>query len=99
MLVEKLLPEIRGRLVCIAPRTTPIEAAMTREVVTTAPGARLDDVWQVMRARGVKNIPVIDNTGAPLGGLNARDALRTLLQEVRNEVELLRDYAMSLGYR
>ncbi|TYB81132.1 CBS domain-containing protein [Maritimibacter fusiformis] len=79
--------------------TAPIEAAMTRDVVTTTPGAWLNEAWQVMRERGLKNLPVLDGNGAALGVLNARDALQTLLQEVRHEEELLRDYAMSLGYR
>ena len=37
--------------------------------------------------------------GVALGILTARDALLTLLREVRYEETLLRDYAMNLGYR
>ncbi len=52
-----------------------------------------------MNDLGLKNIPVLDESGVVLGVLNARDALLTQLQEVRYEEALLRDYAMSLGYR
>ena len=146
MLVEKILPDVSKRLLCIEPGATlleaarllddgrdmvlvcdstgrlagvltktdvvrmtgrcegasctaPIAEAMTRDVLTTTPRAWLHDVWNPMRDRGLKNIPVVDEGGAALGILNARDALQCLLQEVRHEEELLRDYTMSLGYR
>lgn len=146
MLVEKILPDIRKRLLCIEPTATllqaarllddgrdmllvcdvgrglagivtktdvvrmtgrcvgagctaPVTEAMTREVLSTTPQAWLHDVWKAMQDRELKNVPVLDNDGTPLGILNARDALQMLLQEVRYEEELLRDYAMSLGYR
>ncbi len=146
MLVEKMLPTLRKRLICIAPTATllqaarllddgtdmilvcgdanrlagvvtktyvvrmtgrcsgasctaPVSDAMAQAVLTTTPDAWLHDVWNMMRDRGFRNIPVLDEHGAPLGILNARDALQTLMQEIRNEEELLRAYAMSLGYR
>ena len=146
MLVDKIMPAIRKRLLCIEPGATLLEAArlldsggdmvlvcdsakhlkgivtktdivrmtgrcegsscsapvtraMTTEVVTTTPATLLHDVWQVMNDRGLKNVPVIDEYGAALGILSARDALLTLLQETRYEEALLRAYAMSLGYR
>ena len=146
MLVEKIMPAVRKRLLCIAPTATLLQAArmlddgadmilvcdtanrlagivtktdvvrmtgrcsgasctapvsdtMTSEVLTTTPQAWLHDVWKLMNERSLKNIPVLDEDGAVLGILNARDALQTLLQEVRNEEELLRNYAMNLGYR
>lgn len=80
--------------------TAPIADAMTRDALTTTPNAWLHDVWEMMRDHGLKNIPVLDDDdGAALGILNARDALQTLMQEIRYEERLLREYAMSLGYR
>jgi arabinose-5-phosphate isomerase len=146
MLVEKIMPDVRKRLLCIAPDATllqaarllddgsdmvlvcdharhlagvvtktdivrmtgrcagasctaPITGAMTTEVITTTPGAFLHDVWQVMSKRGLRNIPVIGEDDTAQGILTARDALQTLLREVRYEETLLRDYAMNLGYR
>ena len=52
-----------------------------------------------MKSRNVKNVPVADADGCPLGVLNARDALGVLLQEVKGEESLLRDYVMGIGYR
>lgn len=79
--------------------TAPVADAMTTDVLTTTPKTLLQDIWQVMNERALKNIPVLDENGVALGILNAHDALLTQLQEVRYEEKLLRDYAMSFGYR
>lgn len=84
---------------CGANCTAPVIEAMTHEVAAVTADDRLQDVWGVMKARGFKNIPVLDPDGRPLGVLNARDALQGLLQEVREEENLLYEYAMSIGYR
>ncbi|MCI2393636.1 CBS domain-containing protein [Aliiroseovarius sediminis] len=146
MLVEKIMADIRKRLLCIEPTATLMQAArllddgrdmvlvcdqaaqlagvitktdvvrmighcdgarctapatdaMTRDVLTSTPKAWLHDIWKTMQTRELKNVPIVDENGALLGILNARDALQALLQEVRYEEELLHDYAMSLGYR
>jgi CBS domain-containing protein len=77
---------------------TPVSLVMTRSVVVCRPGDWLKEVWSTMKPRGLKNIPVTDSECRPLGVLNARDALQTLLQEVENEESLLRDYVMNVGY-
>ncbi|TNF20669.1 MAG: CBS domain-containing protein [Rhodobacteraceae bacterium] len=77
----------------------PVVAAMTREVVTTTPEGRMQEAWASMKARGLKNIPVIDPEGRPLGVLTARDVLQTLWEEVRQEEDLLFNYVMNVGYR
>ena len=51
-----------------------------------------------MKSRNLKNIPIADADGQPVGVLNARDALGVLLQEVKIEESLLRDYVMGVGY-
>ncbi|WP_232845725.1 CBS domain-containing protein [Aurantimonas marina] len=79
--------------------TAPVVEAMTRDVTTAAPEGQLYGIWEVMKACGFRNIPIIGNSGRPLGVLNARDVLQILLQEVQQEEELLRDYVMNLGYR
>ena len=72
--------------------------AMARAVVLCTVDDRLHDVWSEMRRRGLKNVPIVDARRRPLGILNARDALAVLLQQVKDEESLLRDYVMGVGY-
>jgi len=51
-----------------------------------------------MKQHGLRHIPIVDDRSQPLGIINARDALQALLVNATNEVELLRDYVMSVGY-
>ena len=76
----------------------PASLVMTREVVRCSPRDRLQDVWAKMQERALKNIPVTDEAGCPVGVLNVRDALQALLQEVQDEESLLREYVMGVGY-
>jgi CBS domain-containing protein len=72
---------------------------MTRDVVACRPGDLLDDVWSVMKDGGLRHIPIIDDRSKPLGVLYARDALDSLLTEVKDAQQLLRDYVACAGYR
>lgn len=73
-------------------------ATMTQEVVSCSPDDRLTDVWSRMKQHGLRHIPVVDAHSRPIGIINARDALHTLLTNTTHETELLRDYVMSVGY-
>ena len=75
-----------------------LSSVMTRDVVACRHGDQLDEVWSRMSARGLKNVPVMDDESRPVGVLNARDLLQALLHEVENEESLLRDYVMTVGY-
>jgi CBS domain-containing protein len=72
--------------------------AMTRDVVVCRPDEPLLDVWERMKARKIKNIPVVDKDYRPIGVLHARDILQALLEESQDEEALLRDYVMGVGY-
>jgi predicted transcriptional regulator len=52
----------------------------------------------MMKAQALQCIPVVDCEAKPVGIIYARDALQALLTETQNEEELLRDYAMNVGY-
>lgn len=78
--------------------TIAASAVMTRNVVFCRPQDFLGDVWETMKERGLKHIPVIDESERPVGLLIARDVLDALLAEVEYEEQLLRDYVMSVGY-
>lgn len=72
---------------------------MTREVVSCNEAEPLETVLLMMGQRGLVHVPVIDSTRKPLGVLNARDALRELLENEIYQESLLRDYVMGVGYR
>ena len=71
---------------------------MSVDVLVCAPRDRVQDVWSKMQARNLKNVPIAGADGRPVGVLNARDALGVLLQDVKAEESLLRDYVMGVGY-
>ena len=72
---------------------------MTEDVVLCRAGDLLEDLWSRMKERGLKNIPIVDQDGGPLGVLNARDMLQALLDESAWEESMMRDYVMGIGYR
>lgn len=79
--------------------TVAASAVMTRDVISCHPHVPLKDVWDRMRKRGLKHIPVLDEGMRPIGVLDARQTVQALLEEVGSEEEFLRDYVMGVGYR
>jgi len=73
-------------------------SVMTRSVVHCQPNDVLQNVWSIMKDRGLKNLPILDRNLRPVGVLNARDALEVLREEVEYEEVLLRDYVMCVGW-
>ena len=71
---------------------------MTTNVVCCHPDDSLSDVLAVMEQRSLVHIPLLDEKRRPIGVLNARDALRALVQAGEYEETLLRDYVMGIGY-
>jgi CBS domain-containing protein len=79
--------------------TARVDTIMTRDVASCQPGEPLQDIWSMMKARGLQRIPVVDQIGKPVGIIYARDALQALLGEVESDETLLRDYVMNVGYQ
>lgn len=73
-------------------------AAMSRDVISCRPTSDLEDVFSIMKKRGIANVPIVDDEAHPLGVVNARDALEVLLYETEREDALLRDYVACTGY-
>ena len=71
---------------------------MTTDVVCCQPDDCLADVLAMMEQRGLVHIPLLDGERRPIGVINARDALRALVQAGEYEEALLRDYVMGIGY-
>ena len=79
--------------------TRPAASVMTREVVCCRPERSLREVWDVMKSRGLKHVPVSDAEGLAIGVLSARAVMQALVEETAREEELLRDYVMCVVYR
>ena len=79
--------------------TLAVATAMTQDVAYCHPDDLLQDIWSIMKERRLLHIPVVDQDFKPLGVLNARDALFALLEGVKHEEALLREYVMGIGYR
>lgn len=77
----------------------PVSTVMTRDVVLCRGSDRLQDVSEWMKARHLKNIPVVDGDNRPLGVLTARAVLRILLGDAEYEEAQLVDYVNGVGYR
>lgn len=80
-------------------RANAVSTIMTRTVILCHSNDLLRDVWQNMKGRGLKNIPIVDHESRPIGVLNARDALEVLREESEYEELLLGDYVMGVGYQ
>ena len=76
-----------------------VDAIMTTAVASCQPGERLEDIWAMMKCRGLQRIPVLDERQRPVGIIYARDALQCMLGGVESDEALLRDYVMNVGYR
>jgi CBS domain-containing protein len=72
---------------------------MTRDVAFCRSGDFISEVWSVMKARGLKHVPVVNDDVQPIGLLIARDVLEALLTESEYEEQLLRDYVLCIGYQ
>lgn len=79
--------------------TTMVTDVMSKDVIACHPEQGLYDVWLLMKGKGLKQIPVADQTARPLGLLYASVALEVLMKEVEYQDLLLRDYVMGIGYR
>lgn len=77
----------------------PVSAAMVEDVLLCRPEDLLEDLWDQMTKRSLKNVPVVDQDSRPLGIINVRDLLQALLKESSAEEAMMRDYIMGLGYR
>ena len=77
----------------------PASLVMTRDVVLCRATDPLQDVSERMKARHLKNIPVVDGSNRPLGVLTARAILRVLLSDAEFEEAQLVGYVRGVGYR
>lgn len=74
-------------------------SVMTCDVASCRSADHLRDVAALMKARHLKNIPVVDGEDRPIGLLTARAVLRVLLSDAEYGEAQLVEYMMGVGYR
>ena len=79
--------------------TAPIAHLMNPLIVAVASYDDLFATWQMMVARGLNHVPVLDTERRPIGILTNDDALQALLGSEKYEEQILSDYVAGLGYR
>jgi CBS domain-containing protein len=75
-----------------------IEGLMTRDVVTCRRGDPVERVLSIMRERGLRRVPVVDDADALFGLVTMRDALLYLYEEAKLDSEALKEYFLGIGY-
>jgi CBS domain-containing protein len=78
--------------------TAIVDTIMVRRVTFCRPNDMLQDVWSVMKDRGLQRLPMLNEGREPIGIVYARDALQHLLGASESDEALLRDYVMGVGY-
>lgn len=77
----------------------PVAGVMTRSVFSASPGDDLRTAWELMVARRLQNLPLLDADRRPLGTLDIRDALEAILAFEREQEDQLVNYIAGKGYR
>ena len=73
------------------PNTTPVEAVMTRSVVTATLDDRRSECLSMMRNKGFRHLPVLAK-GRVIAMISMRDLLRDEIEEQGVEIQNLRAY-------
>jgi predicted transcriptional regulator len=71
--------------------TIAASTVMSREVALCRATDRLEDIADLVKKRGLKNVPIVDDQNRPVGLLTARDVLRALLRDAEYDEALLID--------
>jgi CBS domain-containing protein len=74
----------------------PVTEVMTREVVTCSRRERVDSVMALMTERRIRYVPVMEEGGRLCGIVSIGDAVKHRLEEMRHEVDALREHIKSI---
>ena len=77
----------------------PAAELMSRNMITCTPQDDVHEVWEIMAAQKLQNLPVLDAGSRPVGILDIRDAMRALLEYEQMQEQMLSNYVTGLGYR
>ncbi|MFM7749235.1 MAG: CBS domain-containing protein [Opitutaceae bacterium] len=83
-----VLCRVLGR---VDPRTTPVSAVMTREVITVSPDATVEEVAKIFTEKRCRHLPVVAE-GRLTGLISIGDISRWIAANDRAEAERLKGY-------
>ncbi|RIX45665.1 MAG: CBS domain-containing protein [Rhodocyclales bacterium GT-UBC] len=80
------------------PDVTRLEQVMVREPQTIRADKPLAYALHMMAEGGFRHVPVVDDSGAPVGMVSARDALGQDMVELERDMRRLEELEGSIGY-
>jgi CBS-domain-containing membrane protein len=72
---------------------------MTRAIIAGSPGDDLRGTWELMVRRRLQNLPLLGPNRRPVGTLDIRDALQTIIELEQAQESQLVNYIAGVGYR
>ena len=72
----------------------PVSALMSHNVRTCKPDAEIRDVMRLMTQHRIRHVPVVEN-GALRGIVSIGDVVKSRLEDMELETNVLRDYAVA----
>ena len=80
------------------PEQTRLEQVMVADPQTIRANKPLAYALQMMAEGGFRHVPVVNDDGAPVGMVSARDALGQDMVELERDMQRLHDLEESIGY-
>ena len=74
------------------PETTAVGQVMTTEVACCKPETTLEQARLIFRDKRVRHLPVVDDTGSPLGVVSIGDANAWAMENQTAEIHYLQEY-------
>ena len=75
----------------------PVDAYMTRDVVTCTEADTVDELMEMMTRRRFRHVPVVDAARQLTGIVSIGDVVKTRIEETVREAATLRDYISAAG--
>jgi signal-transduction protein with cAMP-binding, CBS, and nucleotidyltransferase domain len=72
---------------------------MSSRIISCSPNDDLYDIWKMMAAQSLQNVPVLNQDLIPLGMLDIRDAIKALFEQEEYQEHLLANYVAGIGYQ
>ena len=71
---------------------TPVWQIMSSPVVTVAPAESVQRCMEIMTARRIRHLPVVDGTGSMVGMISIGDLVRAVIEEQQETIEQLEKF-------